>query len=73
MAGCLHRCTATFTCQLLVEVVSSLMTPGADSEGSACLLSLPHCLFVHPPSQLSKSRFSSTRGNEHCMETQAVA
>lgn len=46
MAGCLHRCVATFTCQLLVEVVSSLMTHGADSDGSSCLLSLPCCFCV---------------------------
>lgn len=54
VAGCLHRCAAAFTCQLLVEVVSSLMTHGADSDGSACLLSLPHCLFLRPLSSLSQ-------------------
>lgn len=47
MAGCLHRCVAAFTCQLLVEVVSSLMTRGADS---VSLLCLPRCRFLRPVS-----------------------
>lgn len=46
MAGCPHRCAAAFTCQLLVEVVSSLMTHGADSDGSACLPARPASLSV---------------------------
>ena len=62
MAGCLHRCNATFTCQLLVEVMSH----GADSDGSYCLLFAPTCLFLHPLSSVlcpspAKSYFSSTR------------
>ncbi len=74
MAACLHRCVAAFTCQLLVEVVSSLMTHGADSDGSACLLSVPRCLFLRPQSS-GPSRLKATpalHGNERCMETQAT-
>lgn len=74
MARCLHRCVAAFTCQLLVEVVSWLMTHGADSDGSACLLSLPRCLFLRPrssvPAQLKAT--SAQHGNEHCTETQLI-
>lgn len=54
MADCLHRCVATFTCQLLVEVVSSLMTHSADSDGSAFLLPLPdYFCILYPLSQAS--------------------
>lgn len=41
MAWCLHRCVAAFTCQLLVEVVSSLMICGADSDMPASPFSGP--------------------------------
>jgi len=73
MAGCLRRCVAAVTCQLLVDVVSSLvMTHGADSDGSAGSLPGPHCLFLRPrilsvPSRLKAT--SARHGNERCVVT----